>query len=201
MKLPRLILASGSPRRRRLLEGLDLAFEVRPVEIDESAHAGESPRQYVLRLAEEKAKARVGRDELILAADTAVLLDGQLLGKPVDQVDAERMLGLLGGREHTVLTAVVLYEADGRRESSRIDSTRVRLANLTEEEIAWYVGTGEPMDKAGAYAVQGLGALLVEAVFGNYTNVVGLPLPSTYRLFEDLGYDLRRFRRQISPRT
>jgi len=156
----------------------------------------------VLRLAIGKAAAKAHPGEIVLAADTVVVIDGDLLGKPGDPADARRMLGRIAGREHTVLTAVAITEPNtepntepGRgRHASAVASSRVRMAALTPEEIAWYVETGEPLDKAGSYAVQGLGALFVEEVFGNYTNVVGLPLPLTYRLFRELGYELLDFR-------
>lgn len=200
--LPRLVLASASPRRRELLGGLGLDFEVRPVDLDETPRPGEEPRPYVLRLAREKAAARSAPGELVLAADTVVVLDGELLGKPRDEEDARRMLAKIAGREHTVFTGIALEEpgdrADGGRrgrQAAAIEESRVRMAPLSAVEIAWYVGTGEPLDKAGSYAVQGLGALIVEAVSGNYTNVVGLPLPATRRLFAELGYDLLDFQR------
>ena len=196
--LPALVLASASPRRRELLSGLGVAFTVRPVDLDESPRPGELPHAYVLRLAREKAAARVEARELVLAADTIVVVDGQLLGKPRDEADARRMLGTIAGREHTVLTGVALHEkGEGGGEDRRaatVESSRVRMAAMSAAEIAWYAATGEPLDKAGSYAVQGLGALFVEEVFGNYTNVVGLPLPATSRLFAALGYDLRDFR-------
>ena len=184
---------------------LDLAFTVRPVDLDETPRPGEEPGAYVLRLAREKAAARAGISELILAADTTVVLDGDILGKPEDIEDARRMLGRIAGREHTVLTGVALHERrEGQvREAATVASSQVRMAAMSEREIAWYAATGEPLDKAGSYAVQGLGALFVEEVFGNHTNVVGLPLPATYRLFAELGYDLRDFRRAAVsiPRT
>jgi len=188
---PRLILASGSPRRRELLQGLGLAFEVRPADVDESLVGGEDPHDYVLRLAREKAAWRVAADELVLAADTMVLLDGELLGKPADAEDARRMLRLIAGREHTVLTAVAVADGSSDRLESSVETSSVRIAPLSGEQIDWYVATGEPLDKAGSYAIQDLGALLVESVSGNYTNVVGLPLPTVYRLFVGLGHDLR----------
>lgn len=205
--LPALVLASASPRRRELLAGLELAFTVRPVDLDETPRPDEEPGAYVFRLAREKAAARAGASEgaegaeLVLAADTTVVLDGDILGKPVDVLDARRMLGRIAGREHTVLTGVALHErrVGGEvRQVSTVASSRVRMAPMSEREIAWYAATGEPLDKAGSYAVQGLGALFVEEVFGNYTNVVGLPLPATYRLFAELGYDLRDFRRSAA---
>lgn len=196
---PSLILASASPRRRDLLAGFGLRFAVRPVEVDETPRAGEDPLAYVLRLAEEKALERVGEGELVLAADTTVVLDGEILGKPADEAEAREMLGRIAGREHTVLTGVALAEGgadagtgDGARAVA--EETRVRMAAMSSEEIAWYAATGETLDKAGSYAVQGIGAMFVEAVFGDYTNVVGLPLPATYRLFREAGHDLRGFR-------
>lgn len=195
------MLASGSPRRRELLGSLGLGFTVRPVDLDESPRPGEEPRDYVLRLAQEKAEARAHAGELILAADTIVVLGGDLLGKPADPADARRMLAAIAGREHTVHTGVALFEpaadaaggAGGGRLAREIATSRVRMAPLSEEQIAWYVETREPLDKAGAYGIQGLGALFVEEISGNYTNVVGLPLPAVRRLFDRQGYDLRRF--------
>jgi septum formation protein len=198
---PALVLASGSPRRRELLTALGLSFVVRPPEVDESRLAGEAPEAYVDRLALAKARAAARPGELALGADTIVWIDGQLLAKPGDTAEARRMLALLAGREHTVLTAVALHEPATGREAVGRERSRVRMASMSAEEIAWYAATGEPLDKAGAYAVQGLGALFVEAVDGNYTNVVGLPLPLTYRLFRELGYDLRRFLPPFSSRT
>jgi septum formation protein len=192
--LPSLVLASASPRRRELLAGLGLRFAVRAIDLDESPLAGEEPRAYVLRLADAKAVAVARPGEIVLAADTTVVLDGDLLGKPENEADARRMLGRIAGREHTVLTGVSLREPDTGRSATEVEVSRVTMAPLTEEEIAWYTATGEPLDKAGSYAVQGLGAMFVEAVHGNYTNVVGLPLPLVRRLFAELGWDLRRFR-------
>ncbi|MEA2600740.1 MAG: nucleoside triphosphate pyrophosphatase [Acidobacteriota bacterium] len=192
--LPTLILASGSPRRRELLTGLGLRFTVRAVDLDETPGDGEPPEETVLRLAREKAAARAHPGELVLAADTVVVIDGQLLGKPRDPADARRMLATIAGREHTVLTGVALEDPGRNRRISALERSRVRMAALTPEEIAWYVATGEPLDKAGSYAVQGIGALFVEEVHGNYTNVVGLPLPLTYRLFRAMGWELLGFR-------
>lgn len=179
---------------------LGVRFTVRAADIDETPRPGEAPRDYVLRLAQEKAAARAEPGELVLAADTTVVIpgipgeDGEILGKPEDAEDARRMLRLLAGRDHAVLTGIALEEP-GRGRASDVIETRVRMAPLTAEEIDWYVGTGEPMDKAGAYAVQGVGSLFVESVEGNHSNVVGLPVPAVYRLFARLGYDLRSFTR------
>ncbi|HEY8020027.1 MAG TPA: Maf family protein [Thermoanaerobaculia bacterium] len=191
---PKLVLASASPRRRELLSGLGLRFEVRPVDLDETPRPGEPPRDYVRRLAMEKAAACARPDELVLAADTMVVLDGELFGKPADPADARRMLGRIAGREHTVFSGIALLEATTGRSAAAVETSSVVMAEMSEGAIEWYVATGEPLDKAGAYAVQGLGALFVEAVRGNYTNVVGLPLPATRRLFRELGYDLLSFR-------
>ncbi|MFP5286659.1 MAG: Maf family protein [Thermoanaerobaculia bacterium] len=190
--MPDLVLASGSPRRRELLEGLGVRFTVRPVDLDESPLPGESPRDYVHRLAFEKAAAQSGPGELVLAADTTVVVDGEILGKPLDDEDARRMLRRLSGREHSVLTGIALRGPHG--EAAEVDETLVRFAPLSEAEIDWYVATGEPRDKAGAYAIQGLGSLFVESVVGSWSNVVDLPVPRTYRLFARLGYDLKAFR-------
>lgn len=191
MPLPTLILASASPRRSELLAGLGIDFECRPVEIDESLRSRESPAGYVARLAAEKAKAASAADgDLVLAADTIVELDGVLLGKPRDSGHAVETLRRLSGREHRVLTGVSLLEAGSGRVVSEVQETRVTMKRFTERELEWYVATGETDDKAGAYALQGLGALFVEGLAGNNTNVIGLPLPVVYRLFERLGYDL-----------
>jgi septum formation protein len=174
---------------------------VRPADIDETPHPGEAPADYVRRLAQEKAAAVAGEENaLVLAADTTVVIDGEILGKPEDEADARRMLGLLAGCDHEVLTGIALRETGGR-DASHVESSRVRMAALSAEEIAWYAATGEPLDKAGAYAVQGLGVLFVEAVNGNHSNVVGLPIPAVYRLFAALGYDLKAFVSRSSPRT
>ena len=152
---PRLTLASQSPRRRELLAQLGLALEVRPAHADESVRPGEPPRDYVLRVAREKARAVPG--DLVLGADTAVVLGAEVLGKPAGAEDARRMLRALSGTDHEVLTAVVVRRATPALELDAVVATRVRFARLGEREIEWYVGTGEPLDKAGAYAIQGSG--------------------------------------------
>lgn len=195
--MPRLVLASGSPRRREMLEGLGVELTVRPVDIDETPLAGEAAEPYVLRLARSKASAGVATvdaerapETVVLAADTIVVLDGALLGKPQDPADARRMLESLSGREHEVLTGVAVVAAGGTPQAE-VERTRVCFAQLSAAEIDWYVDSGEPLDKAGAYGIQGLGALFVERLDGNYSNVVGLPLPLTYRLLAGVGYNLR----------
>src|SRR5215207_2751632 len=181
-----LVLASGSPRRRELLARLGVRFTIRAADIDETPRPGEAPDVYVLRLAEEKARAAARSGELVLAADTTVVVDGEILGKPVDDADAARMLRLLAGREHEVLTGVAVVDMADRAEPERmvsaVERTAVRMAPLSPEEIEWYVATGEPRDKAGAYAIQELGSLFVTGVAGNQSNVVGLPVPVVYRL-------------------
>jgi septum formation protein len=196
--LPTLVLASASPRRRELLSGLGLEFEIRLPAIDETRQVGEAPHGYVRRLAMEKVSAVARPGEIAIGADTIVVLEGQVLGKPVDAADARRMLHLIAGREHTVLTGVALSEPSQRRVQTVVEATRVRIMPLSDETIHWYVDTGEPLDKAGAYAVQGLGAVLVEGVFGSYTNVVGLPLPALHSLMSEFSYDLLAFRSQAA---
>ncbi len=196
---PQLILASGSPRRQQVLRGLGVVFVPRPVSIDESPFHGEGAEEYVLRLAQSKARAQAASGELVLAADTIVTLDGELLGKPADPDDARKMLERLAGREHEVLTGVAVYDAAHDRQPTGVETSRVQIAPMSPDEIDWYVATGEPLDKAGAYAIQRLGGLFVERVRGNYSNVVGLPLPLTYRLFREIGTDLREFCRAGSP--
>lgn len=194
-RLPeQLVLASASPRRRDLLAGLQLDFEVRSAEIDESALTDELPEDHVLRLARAKAQAVARPGELVLAADTVVVLEGRILGKPADPAEAHQMLSGLTGREHDVYTGVALFEPDREALVSASDRSEVRIATLDKDQISWYVSTGEPLDKAGSYAIQGLGALFVERVVGNYTNVVGLPLPLTRSLFRQLSYDILDFR-------
>lgn len=180
-----LVLASQSPRRRELLTQAGINFTVRVREVDETARPGESPEALVRRLAEEKAEAAwEGRDEVVLAADTLVVIDSMILGKPRNAADAADMLERLSGREHTVITGICLRHASGSIVDS--ESTTVRFAPMTSEEIAAYVSSGEPMDKAGAYAIQGLASKFVERIDGCYFNVVGLPLTLVYRHLKGL---------------
>jgi len=188
----RLVLASQSPRRRELLASVGLACEVRPAGTDESVRPGELPAGYVRRVAREKAFAvRAEPGEVVLAADTAVVLGSEVLGKPSDAEDARRMLRALSGKSHVVWTGVC-----GRRpaapgmeaaEASALVSSTVRFAALSPRQVDWYVASGEPLDKAGAYAVQGAGGALVREVEGSVSNVVGLPLAETLSLLEGLG--------------
>jgi septum formation protein len=182
-----LILASASPRRMALLREAGYVFEVEPAHVDESELVGEAPAAYVLRVAALKARTIAARhpDGIVLAADTTVVVDGAMLAKPANDADAERMLGLLSGRTHDVLTGVVLVR--GGRESSAVVDTRVRFRPLTAAEIDWYVASGEPRDKAGAYGVQGLAARFVDSVEGSYSNVVGLPIGAVRALLDAEG--------------
>ncbi|WP_242396056.1 Maf family protein [Anaeromyxobacter oryzisoli] len=187
---PRLVLASQSPRRRELLAQLGVALEVRPAHADESVRPGEPARAYVLRVAREKARAVAG--DLVLAADTAVVLGGEILGKPADAADAARMLRALSGTRHEVLTAVCVRRTSGPLgvDLDAVVASEVRFARLTPGQIAWYVGTREPFDKAGAYAIQGAGGAFVEAITGSVSNVVGLPLAETAELLHRAGFPL-----------
>jgi len=188
----RLVLASQSPRRRELLESLGLAVQVRPAVADESVHPGEGPEAYVRRVAVAKARAvHAARGEIVLAADTAVVVSGEVLGKPRDDGDARRMLRALSGADHAVLTGVCARRGPpGPLEEDVVVSTKVRFAPLGEAQIAWYVATGEPRDKAGAYAIQGRGGAFVRTVEGSVSNVVGLPLEETLALLARLGLPL-----------
>lgn len=184
---PLLCLASASPRRRELLAQINVPHEVAPADVDESRLPGEPPREYVLRLAREKAlRVRSGRSgQPVLAADTAVVLGAIVYGKPRDRGDALEMLAALGGRTHEVLTAVALATHGGL--TTALCASAVRLRALTAAESAAYWETGEPRDKAGAYAIQGLGAVFVESLSGSYSGVMGLPLFETAQLLEAAG--------------
>jgi septum formation protein len=177
-----IILASASPRRRELLLAAGLDCEVDPVAVDEQRHPGEAPADYVARVARLKAETGATRrpDRDVLAADTAVVVGDEVLGKPADDRDAARMLGLLSGRAHDVLTGVAL--ARHGRIVVEVESTTVWMASLSDEDVAWYVATGEPRDKAGAYAIQGLASRFIPRIAGSYTNIVGLPVARVYRL-------------------
>ena len=179
----RIVLASASPRRAELLRAAGIEFDVIPANVDESILHGETPLAYVTRLSETKARAAFASfpARRILAADTVVVADGRIFGKPLDPDDARRMLQLLSGRAHDVLTAVTLLDPE-RQAVTCVDRTTVQFAQLTDMEIAWYVETGEPMDKAGAYAVQGLGSRFVTRIEGSYSNVVGLPIALVYQI-------------------
>lgn len=181
--LPRLVLASGSPRRAEILRSVGWPFQVIVPDIDESVMPGESAMDYVKRLAIEKALAVRGsvQNLPVLAADTTVVVDGAIIGKPADLEDAKQMIRLLSGRWHEVLTGVAIAIKDEVR--AGVQQTRVRFANLNDEEIEFLSRAGNPLDKAGAYAVQGEAALFIESIDGDYWNVVGLPISLVYKLY------------------
>ncbi len=182
MKLPKLILASGSPRRAEILQSVGWEFEKDSADIDESERHGESPDDYVLRLALEKANAVAARysGRLVLGADTTVVIDHQIVGKPSDLADARRMIRMLAGNWHAVLTGVALLNGGGS--AVGLQRTEVKFAPMTEREVDFLVEFGEPLDKAGAYAVQAQAALFIEEIRGDYWNVVGLPVSLVYEL-------------------
>ncbi len=180
-----LVLASKSPRRQQILRDAGLSFVVRPSDVPEQRHPSESPADYVRRLAQEKAFAvPLSTGEIVLGADTVVVVDSQVLEKPIDAADATRMLGLLSGREHEVITGICLRS--DTRTIVDVATTRVRFVPLTREEIEAYVASGEPMDKAGAYAIQGLASKFIDRVEGSYSNVVGLPVSLVYRHLKEI---------------
>ena len=183
-----LVLASASPRRADLLREAGILFRVAPAHIDEAVRVGESPEAYVERLAREKAETvhTASPGAFVLGADTTVVVDDTILGKPVDKAEAARMLELLAGRSHRVLTGVALLgPADFTR--AAVVSTNVTFSRLSDADIAWYVGTGEPLDKAGAYAIQGGAARFVERIDGSFSNVVGLPMEVVGRWCREAG--------------
>ncbi len=175
-----LVLASASPRRREILTLAGIACSVRPADVDESRLAGESPGDYVRRLAEAKARAARQPGETVLGADTVVVIDGRILGKPRDAADASRMLRLLSGCTHDVITGVCLLRNEDCQTVS--ETTRVKFSELSDGEIGSYVSTDEPLDKAGAYGIQGAASKFIERIEGCYFNVVGLPISRVYRL-------------------
>jgi septum formation protein len=183
----RVVLASASPRRRDLLTLIGIAHEVRPANIDETMRPREPPRRYAERLAREKATAIATRDPdvITIGADTVVVINRKVLGKPADPSDAARMLRMLSGREHTVITAVAVSR--GRKLRSAIEEVHVKFRRLRDDEIDEYIAMGEPMDKAGAYGIQGYGATIVERIEGDYFAVMGLPLVRLVGLMRDVG--------------
>lgn len=186
---PQLVLASASPNRRRLLEQVGIAPSIHPADIDESPKPDERASSLVERLAIEKASAVASGKDVVIGADTVIVDGEQVLGKPVDRADAERMLRLLSDGEHVVLTGVAVV-CNGRSRSSVIE-TFVRFRDLDRSVLQWYLDLGEWEGKAGAYAIQGAGSLLVDAISGDYHNVVGLPLSALDRLLDGFGRPLR----------
>jgi len=191
-----LVLASGSPRRRDLLGARGLVFDVRPADVDETPVPGEDAEGLVRRLAASKAEAALAaapeRPIVVLAADTLVSVDGDVLGKPVDEADAARMLRLLSGSRHQVLTGVAVASSTGTAAtlSVEVETTHVHMAQWTEDQITAYVASGEPMDKAGSYAIQEVGDRFVTRIEGSFDNVVGLPVDRTCRMLAEAGVDL-----------
>jgi septum formation protein len=187
MSVPRVVLASASPRRRELLSLVGIPHDVEPADIDESYRDGEEAPAHAERLAREKAATIVARrtDAIVIAADTIVLIDGLVLGKPRDERDAERMLAMLAGQTHVVLTAVAVAR-DGQMRSG-VESVRVTFRQLTRDQIRAYIATGEPMDKAGSYGIQGYGATLVERIDGDFFAVMGLALARMIDLLAEVG--------------
>lgn len=191
MKLPKLILASGSPRRAEILNSVGWEFTKDVADIDETEFQGETPEVYVKRLSREKAEAVSSKysNGMVLGADTTVVIDNQIVGKPVDLEDAKRMIKLLSGNWHEVLTGVAVIKiSNSKLESSKvgIQRTKVKFAEMTDEEIDFLVQKGEPLDKAGAYAVQAQAALFIEKIDGDYWNVVGLPINLVYSLVNEI---------------
>lgn len=180
----RIILASQSPRRAQLLESAGFDFDVDPADVDESVRHGEAPEAYAQRIARDKATTVAGRhpSRIVLAADTIVVQDGEVFGKPAGRDDAVRMLRALSGREHDVLTAVVVARRGTVDE--HLERTRVTFGPMTAADIDWYVGSGEADGKAGAYAIQGRAARFIPRIDGSYSNVVGLPVAAVHRMLE-----------------
>ena len=196
----RLILASASPRRAEVLRAAGFEYETIATDIDETVRPGESPSMYVRRLSSEKSAAaqtavRSDPAAVVLAADTAVVVSNEILGKPRDDRDAAAMLRRLSGRAHEVLTGVSVRHGDS--EAKRVETTYVRFAELSEEDVAWYVASGEGRDKAGAYAIQGLASRFVPRIDGSYSNVVGLPVACVNELLREIS-NIRR-RRSSAP--
>lgn len=186
----RLILASNSPRRRELLRNAGFQFDVRPSGIEENRLPGESPEDFARRLARDKARdvaRKSAPGSLVLGADTVVAINGEILEKPVDAADAARMLRMLSGQTHRVITGVCLVRVPEAVLAWTHETTLVTFRNLTEEEIGSYIESGEPFDKAGGYAIQGLASRFVPRIEGCYFNVVGLPIPLVYEILRSIG--------------
>ena len=182
--MPKLVLASASPRRAEILRTMGWPFEALAANIDESRRHDEDAPTYVERIARAKAEDVSLRlpSATVVGADTVVVVDGKILGKPGGEEDARRMLRLLQGRRHEVLTGVAVFNSGGDQPRVAHEVTEVRFAEMTEDEVDWYVATGEPIDKAGAYAIQGFGARFIKGIKGDYSNVVGLPVRLLYEL-------------------
>ena len=189
IELPKIILASASPRRAEILRTVGWPFDTLPVNIDESRRDNEGAEAYVRRLAREKAEAAAAQRPncTVVAADTTFVIDEQILEKPIDHDDAQRMLRLLNNRWHQVLTGVAVIDGENSETKIAHATTEVKFAAMSDDDLKWYVATGEPMDKAGAYAIQGQGARFIEGIKGDYFNVVGLPVRLLYELIDRIG--------------
>ncbi|MBI3398473.1 MAG: septum formation protein Maf [Deltaproteobacteria bacterium] len=185
----RITLASSSPRRKALLTEAGLSFGIRPADIDEDIRKGESPLEHTLRLSEKKAKvaAKKVKDGWVIGADTIVFIDNLILGKPSDAKEARKMLNLLSNRYHKVVTAFCIFNAATGETIKRAVESSVKIKKLTPQEIEDYIKTGEPFDKAGAYAAQGIGNFMIEKIEGSHTNVVGLPMEELKQALKDVG--------------
>jgi septum formation protein len=190
----RLILASSSPRRAEVLRNAGFVFEIRPADVDETRRPHEAAEDYVRRVAQAKARAiaepaRADRERaIVIAADTIVLAEGQILGKPRDAEDARRMLRLFSGKTHEVLTALSVIDVPAAKEALHVEKTRVEFLKMSEEEIETYIQTGEPLDKAGAYGIQGIAGRFATRIEGCYFNVLGLPLSRLWTTLQSLGW-------------
>ena len=187
-----IILASSSPRRKDLLRQIGVEFSIDPADVDERVLPNEVPEGYAVRVALDKARLAASRAVagIVIAADTIVVVDDEILGKPADAGDAERMLKMLSGKAHRVITGLAVMDAATGRTLTRTSITRVWFRRLMQQEIVSYIATGEPLDKAGAYGIQERGALLVDKIDGCYFNVVGLPLSLLGKLLRDFGIDM-----------
>ena len=187
----RFILASSSPRRKELLGSIGAEFDVIPSHIPEERREGETPEEYVARLSREKAHAISEKhpERWIIAADTTVALDDLILEKPIDAEDAKRMLKAIAGKTHVVYTGVTLTRGEPHYADTHVATSEVRMLPLTQRDIDWYVATREPLDKAGAYAAQGVGGLFIDSIHGSFTNVVGLPLALLFQMLRKAGID------------
>jgi septum formation protein len=201
INLPKLVLASGSPRRSEIMDSVGWEFTKDAPDIDESEREGEEPEVYVQRLAREKAEAVAAShpDQIVLAADTTVVIDGQIIAKPTDLEDARRMLRMLSGNWHEVLTGIAVMKSDNTEVA--MQRTRVKFAPMNEKEINFLVEMGDPLDKAGAYAVQAQAALFIEGIEGDYWNVVGLPISLVYEMVRKVESGKEKGKNGISTLT
>jgi septum formation protein len=187
-----IILASASPRRKELLEKIALTFKVEPSDFHEDLTSGVKPEELVIDISRGKARAVAAKypDALIIAADTIGVIRGRIFGKPINALEAVKMLAMLSGKSHRVITGLTVLDSKTQKLISKTVETRVYFKKLSDAEISRYVASGEPLDKAGAYAIQGLGSLLVEKIHGDYYNVMGLPLNALSQILQEFGVRL-----------